>query len=336
MLRVERILFPTDLSEHAPRAFSYAKTLATCMGASVHAVHIDSEDAAERASPVTPDEMRAHFASDGMSLATNGEVEFVTEHAVNATEGIVQYARDHEIDLMVIGLHGSRRSSQTIRGGLAYDVIRRSPCPVLTVRERIPERGVERILVPVDFSESSRQALAVAREIAALFGSRVDLLHVLSPKWELSGYSFGSGKPRPELAEEWETVLMQFADGVSGTLVPITPHVRVGSSAPAILNAALELRADAVIIATHGTTGLRGTVMGKVAESVINCSQCPVLAVKSFGRSPLQIPLAPARPMHLPPTEPPPEPAFARKPRRMGLLSAATGTGPGPSPPGAT
>ena len=55
-----------------------------------------------------------------------------------AAETIVQYARDHAVDLIVMGTHGRRALAHVLMGSVAERVVRMAPCPVLTVRH--PER----------------------------------------------------------------------------------------------------------------------------------------------------------------------------------------------------
>lgn len=323
MLRVNNILYPTDLSPGAAQGFSYARELAAFLGARVHALNVVVGDGQAAAlEPVSEDDLRRHLL-EGENGRTNELLAYAIRTGTTSAAGILDYAREQEIDLMVVGLKGTRRASPTIRGGLAYDLIRRSPCPVLTARGRLPSRGVERILVPIDFSELSRQAVAIAKEVAHLFGARLDVLHVLSSRWEQTAFTFsGSNRPRPELARQWEAAVHAFASAVPGPDVDTSPLVRVGGAAPTITNVTLEMRSDLLVMATHGGTGLRGTVMGSVAESAISCSPCPTLSVKSFGRSPLVGALDAAPEFELPPLEPS-EPA--RKPRRLGVSSIATG-----------
>jgi nucleotide-binding universal stress UspA family protein len=326
MLRIQKILFPTDLSPSANQPFSYARVLGRCLDARITALTVQeagSEQDASRA--IAEEELRLALAPAGDAHRLPASLSVAIETAASPADGIVKYAADHEIDLMVVGLKDKRRRSTTIRGGLAYELIRRSPCPVLTVRESLPSRGVERVLVPIDFSEMSRQAVATAREVAHLFGARLEVVHVLSSRWEQASFTFtGSNRPRPELAREWEEAVMRFVEDVPGPEVDITPVVRVGSAAPTIVNVSLEMRSDLLVIATHGNTGREESSMGSVAESVISCSPCPVLSVKSFGRSPLVASLEPAEELDLPPAEPVAEPAV-RKPRRLGVPSRPAG-----------
>jgi len=142
-----RILVPTDFSETADAALAYAKELATTLGASLHLVHVFADpyavaagapdvyaaipaDARERAL----EEVRERLLE---RLDVNEEARFRGSRGVVRgliAPHIVEYARNQDIDLIIMGTHGRRGVAHLLLGSVAEHVVRTAGCPVLTVR----------------------------------------------------------------------------------------------------------------------------------------------------------------------------------------------------------
>ena len=142
---------------------------------------------------------------------------------------------------------------------------------------------METIVCAVDFSEPSDHALEYALMICSSFGARLMLLHVIEVPF-LPSYSMG-GVPDLDLPleqleesarERMEEVLSDCReqyDGVEGEVVAGSPFVE-------IINYAREVRADMIVMGTHGRSGLKHLLIGSVAEKVVRKAPCPVLTVK--------------------------------------------------------
>jgi nucleotide-binding universal stress UspA family protein len=139
-----------------------------------------------------------------------------------------------------------------------------------------------RIIVPTDFSELSRPAWDLTQRLAKALGSEVVLVHVFvdPPVY---------GDP-PAVTSAWEAVLdaqkwvadelERWADRARKAGIDVRTVVLTGSAASEIVRHATEERADAVIMGTHGRTGLGRMVLGSVADRVIHTAPCPVLTVR--------------------------------------------------------
>lgn len=284
MLEVRNILVPTDCSDLAPCAYSYAIALGRRFGAQIHLIHVRTPGAGG----LCGDGLVPNWAGDVSKdlrlpeepLATPVEV-VVEHHSVPA--GIIEYASQNAIDIIIMGGRGRSGLSLPRLGSVAGQVVRYAPCPVLTVRHSLPHHGLQRILAPVDFSVPSQDTLRLARRIASLAGAEIDLLHVLDPVSEPT--TFGLPAPThlsPQATEHWEERLMKFWEKTGGAAVPFRPHISLGSPAPEIINHALKLRSDLVMIGTHGRTGMKRLIIGSVSERVVYHALCAVLTVKSF------------------------------------------------------
>jgi nucleotide-binding universal stress UspA family protein len=141
---------------------------------------------------------------------------------------------------------------------------------------------IRKLLVPVDFSETSRSALHYAVSLAKPFKAEILLLHVVEPVTA----------PAPDfmvtetvelalrLQEEAVRLLHQWRIEVAGESV-IKEVVRTGSPYYEIVEAADEHNADLIVLGTHGRTGLAHLLLGSTAERVVHHSHCPVLVVRN-------------------------------------------------------
>jgi nucleotide-binding universal stress UspA family protein len=147
MLTLKTVLVPTDFSDASESALRYGKAMAEKFGASLHVVHV-MEDllahawAAEvyvSSMPQLRDEIEKESRQRLGALLTDGERKaFRAETALlagNPFLEIIRYAKAHDVDLIVMGTHGRGPIAHMLLGSVAEKVVRKSPCPVLTVRD---------------------------------------------------------------------------------------------------------------------------------------------------------------------------------------------------------
>lgn len=293
MLQIQNILFPNDHTVWSEIAFAHAARLAQRHAAKLHilTVSVEGDDGVLVTAP--PEEMDAFGKRlhDAAAAAVGFDLLHAELGARSVPRGILAYAKRIEADLVVMATHGRRGLDHAFIGSIAEAVVRQSDCPVLTVRptaertEAVPER----ILVPLDFSAHARTALAYARELRDGTQAELHLLHVHSM---LPRFGFADAPPEPEHIsdldrEALETKLRHIAAEVLGPSTPPTTHVVAGQGNPAlgVLDTAERLRADLIVQASHGRSGIRRFMMGSVAEKVVQLAPCPVFTVKAFGKS---------------------------------------------------
>jgi nucleotide-binding universal stress UspA family protein len=146
-------------------------------------------------------------------------------------------------------------------------------------------RFVARILVPIDFSESSKDALKYAVRFAKQFGAELILVHIVEPTVYPADFSFAQvGFPnideelRNESAEKLSQLVDEIMEEVSARSV-----VRTGKAFLEIIGVAKEEAVDLIIMATHGHTGVEHILFGSTAEKVVRKAPCPVLTVPPRG-----------------------------------------------------
>jgi nucleotide-binding universal stress UspA family protein len=144
-IRLTKVLVPTDFSAPSAKALAYGRELARTFGASLHVLHAVEEPLAQGWNgyglPVLP-ELRAEVLAGAQreleQAVSPGErdrqaTELVTRLGDPWRE-IVAFARERQVDLIVMGTHGRGGMAHLLLGSVAERVMRDAPCPVLTVR----------------------------------------------------------------------------------------------------------------------------------------------------------------------------------------------------------
>lgn len=156
---------------------------------------------------------------------------------------------------------------------------------------------IRRILVPTDFSRASLKAVDYAADLAASVGAEIVLLYVEDTNYALPELIYDGPAAARVMEEAHRAAQHQLAElGERQRKSGIKVHVllRVGPAAATILRAAEKLRADWIVVGTHGRTGRGHTLLGSVAERVIQGTSCPVITVPS-RRPPVRSPRHRAR-----------------------------------------
>lgn len=141
---------------------------------------------------------------------------------------------------------------------------------------------IQKILVPVDFSEHASDAMALAVDFAKSFGAAIHLLHcyAINP----GGISPYGVVLSPQLDQEFragaEAKLAEWAEKISGEGVAVTTELTPEMPSQAISTTAKTIGADLIVMGSRGLTGLAHVLLGSVAERTLRLAPCPVLTVK--------------------------------------------------------
>jgi nucleotide-binding universal stress UspA family protein len=149
MVNLKRILLPTDFSQPAAEAAAYACAFAEQFGSELHLLHVI------RYLPAELPDFAMGFSFAGLPSIEELEEAAISElakvlkpewqkgrAAVLATKQgppfveIIRYAQSHQIDMIVMGTHGRSALPHALLGSVAEKVVRKAPCPVLTVRPK--------------------------------------------------------------------------------------------------------------------------------------------------------------------------------------------------------
>jgi len=144
--------------------------------------------------------------------------------------------------------------------------------------------NVRRILCPLDFSDASRAALAIAEDMARVFDAELVLVHVVEPVLYPVDYGLAATATldlEQEARAGAQAALEPLADEVTERGVRCSSRLISGTAAAAICDLAAELEAGLVVMSTHGFTGVRHLLIGSTTERVVRRCSCPVLTVKA-------------------------------------------------------
>jgi len=303
---VERILLPTDFSSFSAHALRHALALAHRFKARLKVAHViprvPLEEADYFTAPwvMTPEARQRIDEEMRRFLAPAREARII--HEAEVCEGdpgrmIASLADEMEADLVVMGTHGRGGLEHLLLGSVAERLIRRLPCPVLTVCH---EEGrtweapglITRIVCATHFSETSSEAFRVALSFADPSHSEVILLHVVEGAPDFGDVTYialpYAGPLRQDLERYARERLSKMIEGVESGGVRITPRVVSGRAYKEILRTAAEERADLVVVGAQGHGVVEHMLSGSNAQHVIRRATCPVLTVRPlrFRRRP--------------------------------------------------
>ena len=306
MVDANNILLPYNFSVAAGQAVPYALDLAAQTGAALHTLSVDvlrgNFPLSSSTREAILDDVRGRFDE---ALVTNAggrygrdDVQFVhaSRRNIEATSAILRYATAQDIDVIVMGTHGRSGLRRFAVGSVAETIVRKAPCPVLTVRragESAPSErwALQRILVPTDFSKRSREALSRAKAIAAHFGAEIDLFHAVEETLPPAFYGptiQSIYDAQPNIEDKVTARLKKLYRTTEGRGGEVTFSTKSGDASKAIAEHADASGADLIVMATHGRTGLaRVAALGSVAETVVRTAPCPVLTARRFHASPV-------------------------------------------------
>lgn len=303
MLAIDDLLVARDFSPVSDRALRQSLELAAHTEATLHVLfaevlHRDVSEPRDHPSPAEGlDQVQRELTAERdvpTEAIEDVPIQEVTRRDVAPAPAILNYGSKVDVDLIALGTHAKKMMKRVLLEGVAEEVIRRAERPVFTVRgeegeDRFPKvEEIRRILVPLDFSEHSREALVHAREWASLYGAKIDVLHVLKdephPLLEMVGVK-SVRELEPDVDEKALRKMDSFVENTRGPAVEIEKHVTSGRVVPCITEFVDENDVNLVVHSSHGRTGVERFFLGSVAEKTIRHVECPILTVKAFAKA---------------------------------------------------
>lgn len=302
VMHLKRILVPLDFSESSVDALRFALPFARESGARLDLLHVIESVVA----PVGPTGEGAYVPqADNEQL--QGEA-FARLQKLAAAEVrppvranllvkagtpaqvIGDVAREHRSDLLIVSTHGRTGMRRFFLGSTAEALVRRAPCPVLTVRRRVlarsgtpqspPSERINRILVPVDFSAPSEAMLQYVVAFATQFRASLVLLHVVKHINVPVRVAYYATRLQTVVLESGLRQLAELAQRAVPLDLKAEQLVRVGTPYDIINRVARREQADLIIIATHGHGAVKQFFIGGTAGRVVRHAPCPVLVVR--------------------------------------------------------
>ena len=272
---MKNILVPTDFSTQAENALKIAAKMATENDGTVHMIHSV--------------EVPLHLANTGDSTALPEAIYFIKLaekkfsellekpflQNVSVQESIghgeiyddIQKILDrHDIDLIIMGSHGSSGFREMFIGSNTEKVVRTSSVPVLVIKNPHENFEVKDFIFATDFSEECRGPFVKAQKFAHSMGAVTHLLLINTP----SGF---------KTTAEARELMENFVRGTAANRYTLNIYNDI-SVEKGVLNFAKETGAQLIGMATHGRKGLSHFFNGSISEDMVNHANMPVITFK--------------------------------------------------------
>ena len=288
----ERILVPTDGSDHAGRAAEHALALAQAFDATVRVIGIvDIQSAAGPFDAGGVDhefvddlESQARENMDAVAALTDDRVEMEVLDGTPA-DVIVADAAAFDADLIVMGTHGRTGIHRYVVGSVTERVVRLADAPVLTARAGVesgPAGDCDDVLIPTDGSDHATIAVDHGIAIADRFDARVHAVSIvdvgdLAARVEYTPPTEALERVRGQRTEATEAIAARAREAG----LDVRTDVREGFPAEDLLDYADEEGIDLFAMGTHGRTGLNRYLLGSTTERIVRHADAPVLAVNA-------------------------------------------------------
>ncbi len=275
MERFRHVMVALTLTERDSHLLRYAAMVARLTAHEVRFVHVlgeTDEGSREEALARVQELVHEHFAELSDSVRTSCDV-----LKGPLIDRLLLCAVEQEVDLLMVGHRPDHRPGG---GSLVRRMAMKAPCSVWIVPDDSP-LVLEKILVPVDFSGPSADAMVVALSLARLVGGvEVLPLHAYSSEAVLAYEEY-----EPIVRGEEEEHYRQFAENLDFSQVKTQPLLVEGGAdvARTIHRVASEKAVDLKVMATRGRSRSAAILLGSVTEGVITEARTPVLAVKHYG-----------------------------------------------------
>lgn len=273
--KIEKILIPIDFSETAFIAIEHAAYIAQTFKAELVLLHvverhweqfsiIQPEMVVPNPSEITNiiEKKLEQIAADVFSKY-NVKSTSITSNGSIFSE-IISVADEHDIDLIIMGTHGTKGFVEFFIGSNTYKVVTQSFCPVLSVQKHAEKVGFKNIVLPIDDSLHSRQKVTPAVTFAKAFGATIHIV----------GLHESGGDKKFELKiEQIEEYVKKSGLQCTRKIFKDTNQAKISQEYAKAINA------DLIIIMTDQDENITGRLLGSYAQQIVNHSAIPVISI---------------------------------------------------------
>ena len=307
MIEIRTILCPIDFSDYSRRALDHAVAIARWYESKIVVLHVFSAAPVAAYAPGAPGfdpVVLTRADRDRLLLELQRFIETECPPAVpveaivregSAAGEILSQAAAVKADLLVMGTHGRSGFERLLLGSVTEKAIRKASCPVLTVPlhhpDAVPAAPVlfKRILCPVDFWESSMQALSFATSLAQEADAELTVLHVMAHGLEDTPDLYDTlisderlsvadyRRRREEVARERLNDAVPDSVATYCRVETMTTHGKPGRE---ILRIAAERQAELIVIGVRGRGTTDLAFFGSTTNHVVRGADCPVLTLR--------------------------------------------------------
>ncbi|OIV43011.1 universal stress protein [Flavobacterium johnsoniae] len=273
---MKRILVPTDFSEHAEHALKAAAQIAKKNGSEIIILHMlelphQTNDAIFGGVSI-PETMlfmqKANEMLDKISQSSFLEGISITEVVKmdKPIHGITQIGKEQDIDLIVMGSHGSSGIEELLIGSNTEKVVRNSEIPVLVIKKDVPDFKVENIVFASDFTEETKKPFQKLLNFTKFFDAKIHLVSICTPN---------SFKPTHTAEKAIKDFASEFNLSNYSTNIYNDTNIEKG-----IINFSNSINADIIGMCTHGRTGFAHFFNGSISEGLVNHAVRPIVTLK--------------------------------------------------------
>ena len=273
---MQRILVPTDFSEDAENALKVAAIIAKKNNSEIFLLHLlelphQMNDAVTGGRSIPEVMLFIKKANEMLQKIKNQP--YLNEISVNASvqferafSGILSFNKKNEIDLIVMGSHGTSGIEEVLIGSNTEKVVRLSEIPVLVIKKNIRNFKFNNFVFASDFSEETKRPFNKMIEFAKIFNANLHLVLICTPN------SFKTTKTSEEIMKKF---IASFE--IENYSTQIYNDVNIESG---IINFTSSIDADLIGLCTHGRTGFAHFFNGSISEDLVNHSTLPVITFK--------------------------------------------------------
>ena len=276
---MKKILVPTDFSGYSDYALALGIQLAKKMKASIKLIHIVEEPTSQTFNTIAMvglNDMEKLFEEEILEKSreklkklleksTDGDIELDSQLIVcKPYDSISEIITKEETDLIVIGSKGRSGLDEIIVGSNAEKVVRLASCPVITVHSKVDLNDVKKMVFATKLPINN-QIAGLANNFQQLLGTTIELLWIHTP----------------HVIENEDKVMERFKlDIEKYEILNCNINIRKAYSIEeGILSFVEEMKADLILMATHGRKGLSHLLKGSYAEEIVNHSDRLVLTL---------------------------------------------------------
>lgn len=273
---MNRILVPTDFSEQAEHALKVAAMLAKKFNADIYLLHM-MEIPMQQIDPINAHSdvpealffMRlAHKKFEDLmdSDYLKGLTVHETVKADITFNEIKEACKEFDIDMIIMGSHGTSGLMEMFVGSNAEKVVRTSDVPVLVIKNEHHSFNIKDFVFASDFKNDNKATYKQAVKLAEGFGAKIHLLMVNTANKFITTY-------------EANTRIKDFISGQSFDNYTINIHNDI-TIEQGVLNFSKDIDADLIGISTHGRQGIAHFLNGSISEDLVNHAKRPVITFK--------------------------------------------------------
>lgn len=279
-LEIKEILWGTDFSKESRACLPYMKHISEKLNTENHALYVlprfsdwvyETAFLKDEELLKTIEHTRIKSKQKIENYSKKAGFNFKSEIAEGiASEEMIRYAELHNVDIIFVGRRGISEIEQLLIGSTTSRLIRNSTIPIFVVPKPRRNVNIDKILSPVDFSESSLLELKYSIALAKQLNAELYVIHVS----EFFNYKVPVLK-RDKLVNKINEKIAAIAQDSGHQITKII--YEMGEPAQKILQVAKNIKADVIPMAMHQKSGIERFFLGSISEKVLMYSDIPVL-----------------------------------------------------------